>query len=136
MAKLRKHGNRWQSKVYVGRASGQDVYKYPSWPAALGKREAEKALKIMEGHYTAQRQRMGGAFDGRTLTLADLWADYRELKLFSPTEDMSEETRAEYDKNWRLHLGPALGTTPLGKITPELVNHLVRDLERKAKQIP
>ena len=136
MAQLRRHGSRWQARVYVGRQGDRDVYKYPSWPGEMSKREAQKALKVLEGHYAEQRQRMGGSFDGRTATLNELWADYRELRLFSPTAAMSEETRAEYEKNWRLHLQPALGTMTLGNITPKVVDTLVNDLSIKPKQVP
>jgi integrase len=45
--------------------------------------------------------------------------------------EKSDETRAEYERNWRLHLGPALGNCKLRDITKHMVDTMVEDLSAK-----
>jgi integrase len=133
MATLKRHGTKWQGKVYVGHANGKDLWEYPSWPGTLPKTEVNELLKIREGELASRRRRLGGGFDASKSTLADLWKTYCSERLYSATEGRSEETRTEYEKNWRLHLEPELGETKLTSITPKTVDSLVTTLEHKPK---
>ncbi len=41
-------------------------------------------------------------FDKGTLTLTELWDEYTKLVLFTTGDrEKSDETRAEYERNWR-----------------------------------
>ena len=133
MASIRKHGNRWEAKIYVGYKDGKSVEKYFTWPGTTPKKKVNELVKEIEGQVAERRRKLGGDYDGAEETLANLWGRYREQILFNDALEMSEETRSEYEKNWRLHLGPALGTTKLKEITPKVVDSLVTTLGKKRK---
>lgn len=135
MATVIKRGNRWQGRIYLGKnpETHKDVWSYPSWDGSLSKREVNQLLAEAVGDAAARRKRLGGHFDGRSATLNDLWEDYLEVVLFGSARPMSEETRAEYMKNWRLYLQPALGAEKLKNITPKMVDELVSTLEATPK---
>jgi len=133
MASIRKHGNRWEAKIYVGYKDGKNVEKYFYWPGATPKKKVNEFVKEIEGQVVERRRKLGGDYDGAEETLAGLWELYREQILFNDSLEMSEETRSEYEKNWRLHLGPALGTTKLKAITPKVVDSLFTELGKKPK---
>jgi integrase len=133
MASIRKHGNRWEAKIYVGYKDGKNVEKYFYWPATTPKKKVNELVKEIEGQVAERRRKLGGDYDGAEETLAGLWELYREQILFNDSLEMSEETRSEYEKNWRLHLGPALGTTKLKEITTKVVDGLVTELGKKRK---
>jgi integrase len=128
MATLKKHGDRWQAKIYVGHENGKDLWAYPSWPGNLTKKKVNEELKIKEGELVARRLLLGGAYDASKVTLSDLWVTYRSEVLYSATLNRSDETRAEYEKNWRVHLKPALGNVKISEITPKTVDSLVSTL--------
>jgi integrase len=133
MASIRKHGKRWEAKIYVGYRDGKSVEKYYTWPGTMPKKKVNELVKEIEGQVAERRRKLGGDYDGAEESLANLWDFYCEQILFNDSLEMSQETRSEYEKNWRLHLGPALGSMKLKEITPKVVDGLVTTLSKKRK---
>ena len=123
----------WRLSVYAGKNPVTGKIKY-DWKTvkAPTKAEARRLGVQFEAEVRERNKRNSPSFDKGTLTLAELWDEYTKLVLFNAGgREKSEETRAEYERNWRLHLGPALGNYKLKDITKHLIETMVKDLSTK-----
>jgi hypothetical protein len=92
---VRRDGNRWEAKIYVGCNCGKIAERYFLWPRTLAKKKVNELVKEIEGQVPERRRRMGGRCDGSRETLASLWELYREQIPFNDSLGKSEETRSE-----------------------------------------
>lgn len=114
---IRRRGNSYQVRVYAGidPVTGRANYLTQS---ASSQKEADKALRRLAAEVDEQRNARTKA----TLTTAvDAWLRIHEAEA---------NTLRGYEANARRHIKPALGSVPLGKITPHLLEEFYADLRR------
>ncbi len=123
----------WRLGVFAGKnpATGKIKYDWKTVKAST-KVEARRLGVQFEAEAREWNKRNSPSFDKGTLTLTELWDEYTKLVHFNTGgRKKSDETRAEYERNWRLHLGPALGNYRSKDITKHVVDTMVDDLSRK-----
>ena len=120
----------WRIRVYVGvdGKTGKSLYEPRTVHGT--KSEANAVMKIMEADAASRRLRRKGTVNRSALTVNDLWEEYSERILWGGQgrKAKSEETRAEYERNWRLHVKPNLGDVRLGRLTVERIEQFHHDL--------
>lgn len=110
-SKREKKPGVWELRVSVGRdASGR--YQYVSRTVQGGAREADRQLRAL----VAEVER-GGISERRQITLAELLAEWMETNT-SGARPLATTTRNAYRYLIRQHIGPALGSRRIDKLTP------------------
>src|SRR5215831_12521315 len=113
---LRKRGDSWQLRVYLGVDPATGKKAYCSRSIRGTKREAERELtkmvrEIDTGSFVVPERITLGAYLQR-------W-----LKDAIPASSRAERTQQAYGSIVTRHLIPALGHVPLQRLTPAMVEH-------------
>ncbi|WP_308283120.1 tyrosine-type recombinase/integrase [Pseudonocardia nigra] len=114
---IRQRGNSFQVLVYAGNdpLTGKEIRLTAS---AKTEAEAKAILKRFRAQVDEQRQAKTNA----TFRVAmDAWLR---------THDVEETTRASYEQYARVHLYPAFGDEPIGKVTARLLEEFYAELRR------
>jgi integrase len=109
---LRKRGGAWELRAYAGVDPVSSRQKYVTRTFKGGKRDAEAALSQLVSEVSGGRL---AAQDATVADLLDQWLDFAKPEL-SPT------TARGYDWIIKTYILPSLGTQPLARLKPALLD--------------
>ena len=118
MSKRERSPGHWEIKIYIGQVGGEEQYEYFTFVG--GRREADDEEARLRAKYGR-----GAIARPKAMTVGqwmDLWlADY-----VKPIR--APKTYENYEQATRLRIKPALGDTPLRKLSPGQIQRMYTDM--------
>lgn len=117
---IRRRGDAWQASLFTGYdpLTGKRVYLTATVPAEAAEAAARKALN----RFRSQRDEERAPRSRVDLSYA--------LGGWLAVQELEASTRSAYETNVRTHIGPALGTLPISKLTPQILERFYAELRR------
>ncbi|MGQ0846898.1 MAG: N-terminal phage integrase SAM-like domain-containing protein [Sporichthyaceae bacterium] len=121
---IRRRADGWQASLFTGYdpLTGKRVYLTQTVATEAEARKALTRFRSQRDEQRAPRSRVDLSY-----VLAE-WLAVQELEA---------STRSAYETNIRTHIGPALGSLPIAKITPQVLERFYAELRRcRARCMP
>lgn len=118
MSKRERSPGHWEIKIYIGQVGGEEQYEYFTFVG--GRREAddeEARLRAKYGRGAIARPKAMTVGQWMDLWLADYVKPIRAAKTYE-----------NYEQATRLRIKPALGDTPLRKLSPGQIQRMYTDM--------
>ena len=121
---LRRRGNAWELRAYVGIDPITNRQKYLTRTFRGGKREADEAL----ARFTTEVS--GGGHAAQDTTVGDLIRQWLDLA----RNDLSPSTVRGYERTIRSYITPTLGKVPLARLRTAQLDRFYAQLREKGGQ--